>query len=108
MSLMLRTIYCAMARALTLYYRSLRTVPTLLRRDNISGRPYMGVMTYTALAFPALKYLGSYHRYYALKTLKPIEWCINEGNTPFWLLLKLDVYFHKLGSCYTYIVRFTY
>jgi hypothetical protein len=38
--LMLRTVYYAMARTLTLYYRFLRTASTLLRRGNISGRPY--------------------------------------------------------------------
>jgi hypothetical protein len=38
--LMLHTVCCAMARALALYYRSLRTTSTLLRRGNISGRPY--------------------------------------------------------------------
>jgi hypothetical protein len=38
--LMLRTVCYAMAEALTLYYRSLRTTSTLLRRGNILGRPY--------------------------------------------------------------------
>ena len=38
--LMLRTVYFrAMARALALYYRSLETASTLLRRGKISGRP---------------------------------------------------------------------
>jgi hypothetical protein len=49
--LLLRTICCTMARVLALYYRSLRTASTLLRMSNISGRPYMGVITYNALAF---------------------------------------------------------
>jgi hypothetical protein len=49
--LMQRTIYYAMVGALALYYRSLETASTLLRRGNILGRPYMGVMTYNALAF---------------------------------------------------------
>ena len=44
-------MFRAMAGALTLYYRSLGTVSTLLREGNISGRPYMRVMTYNALAF---------------------------------------------------------
>jgi hypothetical protein len=44
--LMLRTVCYAMVGALILYYRSLRTTSTLLRRGNISGRPYMRVMTY--------------------------------------------------------------
>jgi hypothetical protein len=55
--LMLCTVCSAMDGALTLYYRFLRTTPTLLRRGNISGRPCMGVMTYNALAFSALKHL---------------------------------------------------
>ena len=38
--LMLRTVcFRAMARVLALYYRSLRTASTLLRRGKISGRP---------------------------------------------------------------------
>ena len=38
--LMLRTVcFCAMAGALTLYYRSLGTASTLLRRGKISGIP---------------------------------------------------------------------
>jgi hypothetical protein len=40
MPLVLRTVCYAMAGALTLYYRSLGTASTLLRRGNISGRPY--------------------------------------------------------------------
>jgi hypothetical protein len=38
--LMLRTVCCAMAGALTLYYMSLGTTSTLLRMDNILDRPY--------------------------------------------------------------------
>ena len=54
--LMLRTIcFRAIAGALTLYYKSLGTASTLLRRGKISGRPYMRVMTYNALVFSALK-----------------------------------------------------
>jgi hypothetical protein len=37
--LVLRTVCYAMAGALALYYRSLGTTSTLLRRGNISGRP---------------------------------------------------------------------
>ena len=38
--LMLRTVcFCVMARALALYYRSLGTASTLLRRGKISGKP---------------------------------------------------------------------
>ena len=33
-------MFRAIARALALYYRSLETASTLLRRGNISGRPY--------------------------------------------------------------------
>jgi hypothetical protein len=36
----------SVAGALALYYKSLKTSPTLLRRGNILGRPYMIVMTY--------------------------------------------------------------
>jgi hypothetical protein len=46
MPLMLHTVFCAMARASALYYRSLGTISSLLKRGNISGRPCMGVMTY--------------------------------------------------------------
>jgi hypothetical protein len=49
--LMLRRVCCTMAGALALYYRSLGTASTLLRRGNISGKPCMGVMTYNTLAF---------------------------------------------------------
>jgi hypothetical protein len=38
--LMLCTVCYAMAGALALYYRSLGTASILLRRGNISGRPY--------------------------------------------------------------------
>ena len=40
MSLVLCTIYCAMAEASALYYRSLGTMSTLLIKGNISSRPY--------------------------------------------------------------------
>jgi hypothetical protein len=49
--LMLCMVCCVMARALALYYRSLGTAPTLLKRGNIPGSPCMRVMTYKALAF---------------------------------------------------------
>ena len=50
--LMLHTVYFhAMAGVLALYYRSLGTASTLLRRGKVLGRPYMGVMTYNALVF---------------------------------------------------------
>jgi hypothetical protein len=38
--LMLRTVCYAMVEALALYYRSLETTSTLLRRGNISGKLY--------------------------------------------------------------------
>jgi hypothetical protein len=38
--LMLCAVCYAMAGALALYYRSFMTASTLLRRGNISGRPY--------------------------------------------------------------------
>jgi hypothetical protein len=47
-----------MVEASTLYYRSLGTASTLLKRDDISGSPYMRVITYKTLDFSALKYLG--------------------------------------------------
>ena len=55
-SLMLLTIYFrVMTGALALYYGSLGTESTLLRRGKISGKPYMRVMTYNALFYSALK-----------------------------------------------------
>jgi hypothetical protein len=57
--LMLRIVCYAMAGVLTLYYRSLGTASTLLRRGNISGRPCIGVMNYKALDFSALKQIGN-------------------------------------------------
>jgi hypothetical protein len=48
-------VYYAMVGALALYYKSLGTASTLLRMSNISGRPYMGVVTYKALSFPTSK-----------------------------------------------------
>jgi hypothetical protein len=69
--LVLHTVYCAMVEALLLYYRSLGTTPTLLRMDNISGRPYMGVMTYNALDFFALKHLGNCCWFYTISFENP-------------------------------------
>jgi hypothetical protein len=60
-----------MAEVLALYYRSLKIALTLLRMGNISGRPYMGVMTYNVLAFSALKKLGNYHRFYTISFENP-------------------------------------
>jgi hypothetical protein len=56
-----------MAGALALDYKSLGTVSTLLRMDNISDRPCMGVMTYKALSFSASKQLGNYRRFYTIE-----------------------------------------
>jgi hypothetical protein len=71
MPLMLHTVCYTMAEALALYYGSLGTASTLLRMGNISGRPYMGVMTYKALVFSALKRLGNYCRFYTISFEKP-------------------------------------
>jgi hypothetical protein len=38
--LVLRMVQCVMAGALTLYYRFLGTASILLKRGNISGKPY--------------------------------------------------------------------
>jgi hypothetical protein len=70
-ALMLRTVCCAMAGALALYYRSLGIAPNLLRMGNISGKPCMGVMTSNALAFSSLKYLGTYHQFYTTSFENP-------------------------------------
>jgi hypothetical protein len=89
--LMLRTICCTMAGALALYYRSLGIASTLLRRGKISGRPYMGVMTYKALAFSALKRLGNYRRFYIISFENPktIKWCISRGNALFLVISRI-------------------
>jgi hypothetical protein len=60
-----------MARALALYYRSIGIASTLLRNGNISGRPYMGVMTNKALAFSVLKRLGNYCQFYTISFENP-------------------------------------
>jgi hypothetical protein len=38
--LVLRTVYCAMSRASALYYKSLGTTSTMLRRGSISSKAY--------------------------------------------------------------------
>jgi hypothetical protein len=109
--LMLHTICYAMARALALYYRSLRTASTLLRRGNISGRPCIGFMTYNALDFSALKtirQLSPVLHYRASKTLKPIEWCISGGNALFSVITQ-NARLLLLNRLMSYLsVRFTY
>jgi hypothetical protein len=55
--LILCMVFCAMAVALTLYYRSFEIVSTLLKMSNILGRPCMRVMTYNILAFFCIKAL---------------------------------------------------
>jgi hypothetical protein len=65
--LMLRTVCYVMAGALALYYRSLRIASTLLSRGNISSRQCMGVMTYKALDFSALKQIGNYRQFYTIE-----------------------------------------
>jgi hypothetical protein len=67
MPLILRMVRYAIARALALYYKSLGTTSTLLRRGNISGRPCMGVMTYKTLSFFASKQLDSYRQFYTIE-----------------------------------------
>jgi hypothetical protein len=69
--LMLRMVCYVMAGALALYYTSIKTVPTLLRMGNISSRLCIGVMTYNALAFSALKHLGNYHWFYTISFENP-------------------------------------
>ena len=64
-------MFCAIAGALALYYKSLGIAPTLLRNGNISGRPCVGVMTYNALAFSTLKQLGNYHQFYIISFENP-------------------------------------
>jgi hypothetical protein len=51
-----------MAGASALYYKSFEIASTLQRIGKISGRPYMRVMTYKALVFLSLKYLGNYRQ----------------------------------------------
>jgi hypothetical protein len=90
--LVLRTVCCAMAGALALYYRFIGTASTLLRRGNISGRPCMRVMTYKALSFPASKQLGSYRRFYTIRLLKILElmkWCISGGKRPHLIITRI-------------------
>ena len=70
--LMLRMVcFHAMAGALTLYYQSLGIASTLLRRGKVSGRPHIGVMTYNALAFFALKQSGNYCQFYTISFENP-------------------------------------
>jgi hypothetical protein len=65
--LILCTVCCTMAGPLALYYRSLGTTSTLLRRGNISGKPCMRVMTYKVLSFSASKQLGNYRWFYTIE-----------------------------------------
>jgi hypothetical protein len=95
--LMLGTVCCTMAEALTLYYRSLRTASILLRRGNILGRPCIGVMTHKALYFFALKLLGNYRQFYTISLenpKNPLNGVLLEVMPTFWLLLEVHVYFH--------------
>ena len=96
-SLMLRTVCCAMDGALALYYRSLRTEPTLMRMGNISGRPCMRVMTYNALAFLCIKIIRQLSSVLHHKLWKPknlLNGVLTEVMPYFWLLFKLHVYFY--------------
>jgi hypothetical protein len=95
--LMLCTVCCIMAGALILYYRSLGIASTLLRRDNNSGKPCMGVMTHKALSFSALKLLGNYRRLYTISLenpKNPLNGVLPEVMPTFWLLLEVHVYVH--------------
>jgi hypothetical protein len=58
--LVLHMIHCAMVVAPTLYYRSLRTVLTLLRMGNISSRPYCLTITITH-NYKHIIYIYIYH-----------------------------------------------
>jgi hypothetical protein len=69
--LMLHTVCYAMVGALALYYKFLGTESTLLRSGNILGRPCMGVMTYKAFDFSALKQIGNYCWFYTIELCKP-------------------------------------
>ena len=59
--LMLRTVCCAKAGVLALYYRSLGTAPTLLRNGNILSRPYYWTMTATHIICICSLSLYIYH-----------------------------------------------
>jgi hypothetical protein len=107
--LMLCMVCCAMAGALALYYSSLETAPTLLRRGNISGRPCMKVMTYNALAFSALKHLGNYHRFYTISFENPkTYWCISRGNALFFVITQIVRLLSLIGLMSYLSERFTY
>jgi hypothetical protein len=110
MPLMLRTICYAMTGVLALYYRSIGIASTLLRRGNISGRPYMGVMTYKTLAFSALKHLGNYRRFYTISFENPktIKWCISRGNALFFIVTRIARLLLLNGLMSYLSVRFTY
>jgi hypothetical protein len=76
-----------------LYYRSLGTAPTLLRMSNISGKPYMRVMTYKALVLYIKiprRLLLVIHTFLQTKTL--LYGVLTETTHPFEYLLKLHVY----------------
>jgi hypothetical protein len=110
MPLMLHTVCCTIAGALALYYRSLGTTSTPLRRDNISGRPCIGVMTYNALVF---LHQNNYvfiadSILQTLKTLKHIKWCISGGNA-FFLVTTRNARLLLLSGLMSYqIAKFTY
>ena len=67
-------------------------------------------MTYNALAFFALKQLGNYRWFYtiALKTLKPIKWCINGGNALFLVITQIARLFSLIRLMSYLVVKFTY
>jgi hypothetical protein len=81
--LMLHTVCCTMARALALYYRSLEIASTLLRRGNISYRPYCWTMTIVDI-------ICMYHYYmYISRIIKLLWWncfCLINTRVHYWKL----------------------
>jgi hypothetical protein len=108
--LMLCTVCCTMAGALALYYKSLRTASTLLRMGNISGRPYIVVMTYKVLAFSALKRLDNYCRFYTIsfENLKQLNCVLTEVMPSFWDIIQSARLLLLIGLMSYLSVGFTY
>jgi hypothetical protein len=99
-----------MARAPTLYYKSLWTEPTLLKRSKISVRPYVRIITYKTLVSPALKYLGDCRREYTtlLLTKQYFYGVLSETTPLFKQLSTLHIYLCLNGLISYLIVRFPY
>jgi hypothetical protein len=66
MPLVLRTLRCAKAGAPALYYKSFGTVSSLLRKGNISSRPYCETITVTHDDKHILYYIYHLHDNYHL------------------------------------------